>query len=363
MAMRGEDRGTERLFSYVHLESRVPAGHPLRAIRDLVDAALAALSADFDTLYSRVGRPSIAPERLLRALLLQCFYSVRSERQLMERLDFDLLFRWFVGLGVDDPVWDASVFSKNRDRLLAGEVAQRFLAELVALPEVRRLITSEHFSVDGTLLQAWASLKSFRAKDGGDSPPGPGRNGARDFKGEKRSNATHASTTDPDARLYRKGDGERARLCTIGHALMENRNGLMVGGVATRATSDAEPLAAIELVKGVAGRRRITLGADKAYDTANFVMECREENVTPHVAQNITTTRGSRIDGRTTRHAGYAVSLRIRKRIEEGFGWIKEVAGLAQVKLRGLARVDAAFVLGLAAYNLLRLPKLLAPPS
>ena len=331
--MRGEDRRTGRLFSYVDLESRVPTDHPLRAVRDLVDAALAALSADFDTLYSRVGRPSIAPERLLRALLLQCFYSVRSERQLMERLDFDLLFRWFVGLGVDDPVWDASVFSKNRDRLLAGEVAQRFLAELVALPEVRRLISSEHFSVDGTLLQAWASLKSFRAKDGGDSPPGPGRNGARDFKGEKRSNATHASTTDPDARLYRKGDGERARLCYIGHALMENRNGLMVGGAASRATSDAEPLAAIELVKAVAGRRRITLGADKAYDTANFVLECREENVTPHVAQNITTTRGSRIDGRTTRHAGYAVSLRIRKRIEEGFGWIKEVAGLAQVKL------------------------------
>ncbi len=361
--MRGEDRRTGRLFSYVDLETRVPAGHPLRAIRDLVDAALAALSTDFDALYSRVGRPGIAPERLLRALLLQCFYSVRSERQLMERLDFDLLFRWFVGLGVDDPVWDASTFSKNRDRLLAGEVAQRFLAELVALPEVRRLISSEHFSVDGTLLQAWASLKSFRAKDGGDSPPGPGRNGARDFKGEKRSNATHASTTDPDARLYRKGDGERARLCYIGHALMENRNGLLVGGVATRATSDAEPLAAIELVKGVAGRRRITLGADKAYDTANFVMECREENVTPHVARNITKIRGSRIDGRTTGHAGYAVSLRIRKRIEEGFGWIKKVAGLAQVKLRGLARVDAAFVFGLAAYNLLRLPKLLASPS
>ena len=361
--MRGEDRRTGRLFSYVDLESRVPENHPLRAIRDLVNAALAALSSDFDTLYSRIGRPGIPPERLLRALLLQCFYSVRSERQLMERLEFDLLFRWFVGLELDEPVWDASSFSKNRDRLLAGAVAQRFLAELVALPEVKRLISSEHFSVDGTLLQAWASLKSFRAKDGSDAPPGPGRNGARNFKGEKRSNATHVSTTDPDARLYRKGDGERARLCYIGHALMENRNGLLVGGVATRATSDAEPLAAIELVKGVADGRRITLGADKAYDTANFVMECREEMVTPHVAKNVTTTRGSRIDGRTTRHAGYAVSLRIRKRIEEGFGWIKAVAGLAQVKLRGLARVDSAFVLGLAAYNLVRLPKLLAPPS
>ena len=361
--MRGEDRGTGQLFSYVSLESRVPADHPLRAIRDLVNAALAGLSADFDALYSRIGRPGIAPERLLRALLLQCFYSVRSERQLMERLEFDLLFRWFVGLEIDEPVWDASVFSKNRDRLLAGEVASRFLAELLALAEVKRLLSSEHFSVDGTLIQAWASLKSFRAKDGGDEPPGPGRNGARNLKGEKRSNATHASTTDPDARLYRKGDGERARLCYIGHALMENRNGLLVGGVATRATSDAEPLAAIELVKGVAGRRRITLGADKAYDTENFVMECREEKVTPHVAQNINAVRGSRIDGRTTRHAGYAVSLRIRKRIEEGFGWIKAVAGLAQVKLRGLDRVESAFVLRLAAYNLVRLRKLLAPSS
>jgi transposase len=351
------------LFSYVDLESRVRADHPLRAIREVVNATLAAMSADFAALYSRLGRPGIPPERLLRALLLQCFYSVRSERQLMERLEFDLLFRWFVGLGVDDPVWDASSFSKNRDRLLAGEVAQRFLAELLARPEVKRLLSSEHFSVDGTLIQAWASLKSFRRKDGGDEPPGPGRNGEKDFRGEKRSNTTHASTTDPDARLYRKGNGRPAELCDIGHALMENRNGLIVGGVATRATGDAEPLAAIELVRGVAGRRRITLAADKAYDTANFVLECREANVTPHVAQNITTTRGSRIDGRTTRHPGYAVSLRIRKRIEEGFGWAKEVAGLAQVKLRGLARVDFAFVLGLAAYNLVRLPKLLAEAS
>jgi transposase len=361
--MRGEDRRTGALFSYVDLESRVRADHPLRAIREIVNVALAGMSSDFEALYSRLGRPGIAPERLLRALLLQCFYSVRSERQLMERLEFDLLFRWFVGLGVDDPVWDASTFSKNRDRLLEGEVAQRFLAELLALPEVERLLSSEHFSVDGTLIQAWASLKSFRRKDGGDEPSEPGRNCERSFKGEKRSNATHASTTDPDARLYRKGNGQPAELCYIGHALMENRNGLMVGGVATRATGYAEPLAAIELVKGVAGARRITLGADKAYDTANFVMECREETVTPHVAQNITSIRGSRIDGRTTRHPGYAVSLRIRKRIEEGFGWAKEIAGLAQVKLRGLARVDFAFVLGLAAYNLVRLPKLLAEAS
>jgi transposase len=361
--MRGADRRTGELFSYVDLESRVRADHPLRKIRDVVNATLLSMSADFSELYSHLGRPGIPPERLLRALLLQCFYSVRSERQLMERLEFDLLFRWFAGLGVDDPVWDASVFSKNRDRLLAGEVAQRFLAELLARPEVKRLLSTEHFSVDGTLIQAWASQKSFRRKDGEDEPPEPGRNGEKDFKGEKRSNTTHASTTDPDARLYRKGGGQPAELCYLGHALMENRSGLIVGGVATRATGDAEPLAAIELVKAVAGRRRITLGADKAYDTANFVLECREENVTPHVAQNITTTRGSRIDGRTTRHAGYAVSLRIRKRIEEGFGWVKEVAGLAQVKLRGLARVDFAFVLGLAAYDLVRLPKLLAGAS
>ena len=229
----------------------------MRAIREVVNATLAAMSSDFAGLYSRLGRPGIPPERLLRALLLQCFYSVRSERQLMERLEFDLLFRWFVGLGVDDPVWDASSFSKNRDRLLAGEVAQRFLAELLARPEVKRLLSAEHFSVDGTLIQAWASQKSFRRKDGGDEPPGPGRNGEKDFKGEKRSNATHASTTDPDARLYRKGSGQPAELCYLGHALMENRNGLIVGGVATRATGDAEPLAAIELVRASHSRSAV----------------------------------------------------------------------------------------------------------
>ena len=361
--MRGEDGTTARLFSYVDLESRVRPDHPLRVIRAIVNRTLAGLSAEFAMLYSPVGRPGIAPERLLRALLLQCFYSVRSERQLMERLEFDLLFRWFVGLGVDDAVWDATVFSKNRDRLLSGEVAQRFLAELLALPEVKGLLSSEHFSVDGTLLGAWASLKSFRRKDGGDAPPGPGRNGERDFKGERRSNETHASTTDPDARLYRKGDGQGAELCYMGHAVMENRCGLMVGGVATRATGDAEPVTAVELLKAEAGGRRITAGVDKAYDTANFVLECREENITPHVTQNITTVRGSRIDGRTTRHPGYAISLRARKRIEEGFGWVKEIAGLRKVKLRGLAKVDFAFQLALAAYNLVRLPKLLAAPS
>jgi hypothetical protein len=281
----------------------------------------------------------------------------------MERLEFDLLFRWFVGLWVDDPVWDASVFSKNRDRLLAGEVAQRFLAELLALPEVRRLLSSEHFSVDGTLLQAWASQKSFRRRDGEDEPQGPGRNGERDFKGEKRSNATHASTTDPDARLYRKGGGQPADLCYIGHALMENRNALMVGGVATRATGDVEPLAAIELAKGVARKRRITLGADKAYDTANFCHGMpRGESHAARVAQNITATRGSRIDGRTTATPATrspCASASGSRRASAGEGDRRTRPG----QLRGLARVDCAFVLGLAAYTLVRLPKLMAEAS
>jgi transposase len=360
--MRGEDRRTGQLFSYVDLESRVRADHPLRAMRGPVNQALAALSADFAGLYSTVGRPSIAPERLLRALLLQGFYSVRSERQLMERLEFDLRFRGFVGLGVDDPVWDATVFSKNRDRLLAGEVAQRFLAELLSLPEVRRLLSSEHFSVDGTLLQAWASLKSFRRKDGGDGPPGPGRNGERDFGGEKRSNATHASTTDPDARLYRKGNGQPAELCYIGHALMENRSALMIGGVAgdrrcRAAGGDRAAQGRGRLPADHGGRRQGLRHGELRPGMP------RGERHAARGARHIPATRGSRIDARTTRHPGYAVSLRLRKRIEEGFGWAKEVAGLAQVKLRGLARVDFAFVLGLAADNLVRLPKLLAPPS
>jgi transposase len=359
LSMRGEDRRTGALFSYVDLESRVRTDHPLRAIRDVVNAALAAMSSDFEALYSRLGRPGIAPERLLRALLLQCFYSVRSERQLMERLEFDLLFRWFVGLGVDDPVWDASTFSKNRDRLLAGEVAQRFLAELLALPDVRRLLSSEHFSVDGALLAAWASAKSFRPKDGSGPPADPGRNGEQDFRGQKRRNDTHASTTDPDARLYRKGRGKEAKLCFMGHALMENRNGLIVGAVATRASGHAERLAARHLIEPHAGRaQRVTVGADKAFDTQDFVDDLRESNVTPHVARN-DNGRRSAIDGRTTRHPGYAVSLRIRKRIEEAFGWAKTVAGLRKARHRGLPKIDWQFTFAMAAYNLVRLPKLL----
>jgi len=365
--MRGRDKGSGELFSYVDLEQRVRADHPLRVIRETANAALEALSADFSALYSPLGRPSIPPEKLLRALLLQAFYSIRSERQLMERLEYDLLFRWFVGLGVDDPVWDHSSFSSNRDRLLDGEIAGKFLAAVLAQPRVRRLLSSEHFSVDGTLIEAWASMKSFKPKDGpgkgeGDGD-GIGRNTPADFKGEKRSNETHRSTTDPDALLYRKGPGMEARLCFIGHGLMENRSGLIVDARLTRVSGHAERLAALDMI-GPLGERPhpITLGADKAYDARDFVMELRELNVRPHVAQNISGRR-SAIDRRTTRHPGYGMSQRVRKRIEEAFGWIKTVAGLKKTRFRGVARVDLAFTFAAAAYNLVRLPKLLAGAS
>ena len=343
------------------------ADHPLRAIREVVSTALAALSGDFAGLYSGRGRPSIAPEMLLRAMLLQAFYSIRSERQLMERLEFDLLFRWFVGLGVDERVWDHSSFSKNRDRLLEGDIAARFLAAVLAQPRVKRLLSSEHFSVDGTLIEAWASMKSFKPKDPGGDDDGGGddrRNGSRnataDFKGQKRANATHASTTDPDAMLYRKGPGMEARLCFIGHGLMENRSGLIVGTRLTRVSGHAERLAALDLIAPQGERpRAVTLGADKGYDAKDFVMELRELNVRPHVARH-SSGRRSAIDRRTTRHPGYATSQRRRKRIEEAFGWIKTVAGLRKTRFCGLARVDLAFTFAAAAYNLVRLPKLLA---
>ena len=368
--MRGSDDRTGSLFSYVNLEARVRRDHPLRAIREVADGALSDLSRAFTALYTDFGRPSIAPEKLLRAMLLQAFYGIRSERQLMERLEFDLLFRWFVGLGVDDPVWDHSTFSKNRDRLLEGEIAAKFLEAVLAQPKVKRLLSSDHFSVDGTLIEAWASIKSFRRKDGhDDDSQGPGRNAERSFHKEKRSNETHRSTTDPDARLYKKGDGQPAKLCYIGHALMENRHGLAVGGGISQATGTAEREAALDLIDGRrCRRRRITLGADKAYDVAQFVHDLRERSVTPHIAidGHLSKTgkpRKTEIDGRTTRHVGYDISQRCRKRIEEVFGWIKSSAGLAKVKLRGRDRVDAAFTLALAAYNLIRLPKLLAVPT
>jgi transposase len=356
--MRGSDDRTGSLFSFVDLEVRVPKRHPLRKIREIVNDALAALDGEFSKLYASEGRPSIAPEKLLRASLLQAFYSIRSERQLMEQLDYNLLFRWFVGLGVDEPVWVPTVFTKNRDRLLDAEVAAKFMAAVLAHREVKPLLSNDHFSVDGTLVEAWASLKSFRAKDGSDEPPGPGRNGERDFHGEKRKNDTHASTTDPDAKLYRKSSNTAAKLSYIGHALAENRHGLIVEVDATKATSRAEREAALAMIERYSpgSERRLTLAADKGYDTRGFVAACREMCVTPHVAAKV---RHSAIDARTTRHAAYAVSQRKRKLIEEAFGWAKTIAGMAKVKVRGLDRVRHCFTLAMTAYNLIRMPKLL----
>lgn len=370
--MRGLDQRSGALFSYVDLEARVRSDHPLRIIRQLTDEALAALSGLFSALYAaRMGRPSIPPEMLLRAMLLQAFYSIRSERQLMERLEFDLLFRWFVGLGIDDRAWDHSSFSKNRDRLLAGEVAARFLAAVLARPRVRRLLSSDHFSVDGTLIEAWASIKSFKPKDQGGTdqrkdPPPPsagGRNAEVDFRGQTRSNETHESTTDREARLYRKGPGMEAKLCFIGHTLMENRSGLIVDTRLTSANGHAERIAALSMIEPRADRpRAISVGADKAYDAEDFVNELRSMNVRAHVARN-TNGRRSSIDGRTTRHAGYGRSQKICKRIEEGFGWIKTVGGLRKTRFIGRDKVGWAFALTAAAYNLVRLPKLLGGPA
>jgi len=360
--MRGEDRQQSRLFSYVSAEQRIPATHPVRTIRQLVDRALQALSPRFDRLYASGGRPSIPPEQLLRALLLQVLYSVRSERQLMERLDYDLLFRWFVGLELDDPIWDVTVFTKNRDRLLAGDIAQRFFAAVLAEAKRRQLLSAEHFTVDGTLVQAWAGQKSFqrrgrRRRPGGDEDPG---NPTVDFHGEQRSNATHQSTTDPEARLARKGNGREAQLAYQGHVLMENRNGLAVGATVTLAEGTAERSTAPQLLRRLPRRRgRRTLGADKGYDTRACVAAVRALGVTPHVAQH-TTRRRSAIDARTTRHPGYAVSQQKRKRVEEIFGWLKTIGLQRQTRLRGTARVAWMFVFATAAYNLVRMSNLLA---
>ena len=364
--MRGGDNRTGELFSYVDLEARVRPNHPLRAIRVIVNEALAALEREFAALYSPIGRPSIAPEKLLRAMLLQAFYSIRSERLLMERLEYDLLFRWFVGIGVADAAWNHSVFSKNRDRLLEGDIAAKFLSAVLAQPRVKKLLSTDHFSVDGTLIEAWASMKSVKPKDGSGEPPaegGGGRNAETDFHGQKRSNETHASTTDPDAKLYRKGQGKEAKLCFMGHGLMENRHGLLVDACLTRADGHAERVAALHMIEPRAERpQAITLGADKAYDAEDFINELRSMKVTPHVAQNANGRR-SAIDRRTTRHGGYIVSQRIRKRIEEAFGWIKTIAGQEKTKFRGRDRVGWAFPFTAAAYNLVRLPKLLAVPT
>jgi transposase len=356
--MRGDDQEPDGMFSYVSMEARIPADHPLRAMRELMDAALRELSPRFALMYAKTGRPSIAPEKLLRAQLLQILYTIRSERLLMEELDYNLLFRWFVGLRMDDAVWDATVFTKNRERLLAGDVARALLEQVVAEARARHLLSSEHFSVDGTLIEAWASLKSFQRKDAPAGPPpdDPG-NPTIDFHGERRSNDTHASTTDPEARLFRKGKGHESRLCHQGHVLMENRHGLAIDGVVTPPAGTAEREAAVEMLSRVLQDGRLTLGADKGYDTREFVGVLREMAVTPHVTQN-TSNRASAIDDRTTRHRGYALSQRARMRIEEIFGWLKTIALLRKTRHRGTARVEWMFLFGLAAYNLVRMRNL-----
>ena len=392
--MRGLDERNGSLFSYVSLEERIPARHPLRKVAVIVNDALKALDGEFAQLYARDGRPSIPPERLLRAALVQILFSVRSERQLMDQMQYNLLFRWFVGLGIDDPVWVPTVFTKNRDRLLNTEIARKLLAAVLAHKEVAPLLSDEHFSVDGTLIEAWASMKSLQPKAPPDGSGGGGgaeekhpakptrsetepsttpettpmtktterakdRNAEVDFRGSKRSNETHRSVTDPQARLYRKGKGKPAQLCFMGHALMENRSGLIVEAELTQADGHAERAAAITMIErhSPGSERRLTLGADKGYDSADFVAELRRMCVTPHVAAK---AKGSAIDGRTTRHAGYAVSQRKRKQIEEPFGWGKTVGRLRKTMLRGLARVGAQFTLHMAAYNLARMPRLLA---
>jgi transposase len=355
--MRGDEVDQGSVFSYISAEKRVPADHPLRKVRALVDAALSRLSKDFDRMYSEVGRPSIPPERLLRALLLQYFYGIRSERMLMEQLDYNLLFRWFVGLQMDDPVWVPTTFTKNRSRLLEGDIAQRFLQETVALAQERGLTSDEHFSVDGTLLEAWAGQKSFRPKDG-DGGSGDGS----DFRGQKRRNDTHASKTDPDSRLFRKGPSQESKLSYMGHVVIENRNALVMGCVATHATGHAERDSALRLLRQVPRHVHATVGADRAYDTRDFVLRLREEGLTPHVAQN-TSRRRSAIDARTTRFAGYRISQVARKRVEHPFGWIKAAAGLFQLKHRGLPKVDWVFTFASAAYNLTRLRRLVATPA
>jgi len=359
--MRGVDEIQGSSFSYLTLEQRVPKEHPLREMRLLVDRALDELSLRFDELYAkRMGRPSIAPEKLLKALLLQVLYTIRSERQLVEQLDFNLLFRWFVGLGMDERVWDATAFTKNRDRLLRGEIAEAFFEAVLSQAKRARLLSSEHFTVDGTLVEAWASQKSFVRKDTpekrkDDGDPG---NPTVSFRGEKRSNQTHESATDPDARLAGR-KGKETRLAYAGHVLTENRNGLVVHAKLTQATGSAEREAALEMIDELPGTRRLTLAADKGYDVAGFVEELRDLGVTPHVAQN-TTGRSSAIDGRTTRHAGYEISQRLRKRVEEVFGWMKTIGLMRKTRHRGVERVGWVFTFTAAAYNLVRIRNLLA---
>jgi transposase len=356
--MRGEDQQQSGMFSYVSLEERVPQDHPLRTIRVLVDEILRGMGSDFESLYAKTGRPSVPPERLLRAVLLQILYSVRSERMLMEQMNYNLLFRWFVGLEMDEPVWSHAVFSKNRERLLNQEVAREFFSRVLA--QAKPHMSDEHFTVDGTLIEAWASQKSFQRKDGGDDEPGQ-------FRGQQRRNETHASKTDPEAKLYRKGSGQEAKLGYLGHVLMENRHGLIADALLTQADGTAEREAALVMLYRHWRKRRqqrkrtaMSVGADKAYDTRDFVATIREMEIRPHVAQNIKRTGGSAIDARTTRHATYQVSQWKRPLIEKVFGWMKQTGGMRKTKLRGVSKVSWQFLMTAAAFNLWRLPKLQA---
>jgi transposase len=360
--MRGDDIHQDSMFSYLSPEARVPKDHPLRPLRQMVNRALRELSWDFQARYSSEGRPSIPPEKLLRALLLQVLYTIRSERLLMEQLDYNLLFRWFVGLSMDDKVWDHSVFSKNRERFLRSDLAAAFFGRIHEQAAQAGLLSDEHFTVDGTLIEAWASLKSFRPKDTPPPEGGSGRNQEVDFHGERRLNQTHASTTDPEARLFRKGKGKEAKLCFMGHVLMENRHGLIITPRLTAATGTAERDTAERMVGDLPGRHRITVSGDKAYDTREFVQSLRALNAVPHVARN-RTGRSSAIDGRTTRHPGYAISQRLRKRVEEIFGWIKTVGNLRKTRHRGIEQVGWMFTLTAAAYNLVRIRNLMAAVS
>jgi transposase len=368
-AMRGSDGLQEALFTVAKLEDFVPADHPLRAIRDLVNEALDRLNGLFNAIYADTGRASIAPEKLLRAMLLQVFFSVRSERQLMEQVNYNLLYRWFIGLAIDDAVWDHSTFSKNRDRLLEHAVVESFFTEVMTLADKRNLLSTDHFSVDGTLIQAWASHKSLRPKDGSNDDAnsgGPsGRNAQADWKGKRRSNDTHSSTTDPDARLFRKSHNTAAILAFQGHVLMENRSGLVVGAVVTHADGLGERAAALAMLDTVPGSHLKTIAADKAYDTRDFIAACRQRRVTPHVASHDTRIGGSAIDGRTTRHPGYGISQTIRKRIEEHFGWGKTVGHIRQTVYRGLRRVDQHFKLTMTASNIVRIARMFSavPPG
>jgi len=358
--MRGTDQQQGHVFSYISPEQRVRKDHPLRPIRTMVDKVLKELSPEFNKMYSKVGRPSIPPEQLLRALLLQMLYSVRSERLLVEEIDYNILFRWFVGLNLDDAVWDATVFTKNRDRLLEAEVAKEFLTLVVEQAREQGWASDEHFSVDGSLLEAWASAKSFQPKNKkSSSPPDDPGNPTVDYRGEKRSNETHESKSDPEAQMARKGAGKEAKLSYSGNLLVENRNGLIVDSRVWEATGTAERYAALEMLQDIPGNGRVTVAGDKGFDTADFVRECRNMWVTPHVAQNLGRRGGSAIDSRTTRQGGYVISQKKRKRIEECFGWLKTIALLRKIRHRGTLKVDWIFTFACAAYNLVRMRNLM----